>query len=75
MRKVSVRRGVAVLTFLVICLVPVAAFADATKIGMPPAAATVSQPPSNEAKIQSPPGFWDVVLLMWLEAKIGPPGG
>jgi hypothetical protein len=75
MRSVSVRRGVALLTFLAVCLIPIAGFADSGEISVPHGAAVASQASSAEAKIQPPIGFWDVVLLMWLEAKIGPPGG
>jgi hypothetical protein len=71
MRKVSVRRGVALLALIAVCLVPPAAFADEAKIGVPPA----SPAPSAQAEIQIPIGFWDAVLLVWLEAKIGPPIG
>jgi hypothetical protein len=70
MRRVG--RGVAVLTFVGICLLPVAAWADAGEIRVPPGAPQLA---SDEAKMQPPIGFWDVLLLVWLEAKIGPPGG
>ncbi|MEA2235531.1 MAG: hypothetical protein QOC81_255 [Thermoanaerobaculia bacterium] len=68
MRRVSVRRGVALLALIAVCLVPVAAFADAAKIGMPPGAPATSQPPSAEAEIRMPPGFWDAAFLVLLEA-------
>ena len=72
MRRISIRGGVAVLTFVAICFVPLAASADAGEIRVPPGA---PQSASAEAKIQPPIGFWDVLLLVLLEAKIGPPGG
>lgn len=75
MRRVSVRRGVALLVLLAVSLVPVAAFADTGQIGFPPGAPVTSQLPSAQAEIQPPIGFWDVVQLVWLEAKIGPPIG
>jgi hypothetical protein len=75
MRRVSVRRGVALVALLAVSLVPVAAFADEGEIGFPPGAPAASAPPSVEGEIRIPPGFWDVVLVAWLEAKIGPPIG
>jgi hypothetical protein len=75
MRRVSVRRGVALLALSAVCLVPPAAFADEAKIGMPPGAPAVSQPSSVQGEIRIPPGFWDAVLLVWLDVRIGPPIG
>jgi len=75
MRSISDRRGVAVFAFLVVCFIPLAAFADAAEIRVPPGAPAVSRPPSDGAEIHVPIGLWDVVLLVLLEAKIGPPGG
>lgn len=72
MRRVSVRRGAALLTLLAVLAVSPAVFADDT---FPPA------PP--EAKIGPPIGatctplsIWELVLLgIQLYAKIGPPIG
>ena len=75
MRRVSVRRGVAVLVLVAVCLVPFAAFADAGEIQFPPGAPVTSQPPSAQGEIHLPPGFWDVMFLAVLEARIGPPIG
>jgi hypothetical protein len=72
---VSVRRGVATLAVAALLLFPVAAFADAGQIGFPPGAPVPSPQPSAQAEIQPPIGFWAEVLLVWLEAKIGPPIG
>ena len=74
MRRVSVRRGVALLALVAACFVPVAAFADDARILIPPGA-PISQSASAEGEIHFPPGLWDVALLVWLAAKIGPPGG
>lgn len=70
MRSVSssLRRGVATLAVTALLLFPLAAFADAAEIQMPPAAPTASQLPSAAGEIHLPPGFWDAVLLVWLEA-------
>ncbi len=73
MRGFSVRIGVAVLAIIAVCLAPVVAFADAGEIRVPPGAPTASQPLSDEAEVQPPIGFWDEVLFVWSEAKIGPP--
>ena len=78
MRRVSVRRGAALLALIAVLVVSPAVFADDTfpppspeaKIGPPGGA-----PLQATAKIQPPIGFWDLVLLLWIEAKIGPPGG
>jgi hypothetical protein len=76
MRSVSssVHRGAATLALIVLLLFPVAAFADAAEIRIPPGAPT-SQSTSAGGEIHFPPGFWDAVLLVWLAAKIGPPLG
>jgi hypothetical protein len=76
MRSVSssVHRGAATLALLALLLFPVAAFADAAEIRIPPGAPTSQSAPA-EGEIHFPPGFWDVVLLVWLAAKIGPPIG
>jgi hypothetical protein len=77
MRSVSssLRRGVATLAVAALLLFPLAAFADAGEIHLPPGAPTASQLPSAGAEIQPPIGFWDALLLVWLEAGIGPPIG
>ncbi len=64
----SVVRGVT--TFAVICLLlfPLAAFADAGQIGLPPGAPVASPLPSAQAEIQIPIGFWGAAFLAWLEA-------
>ncbi len=64
------------LALLAVSVVPVAAIADAGEISVPPGARqAASQSLLEEAKIQPPIGFWDELLLVWLEAKIGPPIG
>ncbi|HEV7428693.1 MAG TPA: hypothetical protein VGQ46_20240 [Thermoanaerobaculia bacterium] len=62
------------LVFVSTCIVPLPAFADDARILIPPGAA-ISQSTSAEGEIHFPPGLWDVALLVWLAAKIGPPGG
>jgi hypothetical protein len=71
----SVRRGAATLAVITLLLFPVAASADAGEIHFPPGAPVAPQPPLAGAKIQPPVGFWDVMALVWLAAKIGPPIG
>jgi hypothetical protein len=66
MRRVSVRHGVAVLALIAVCFVPVTAFADTGEIRIPPGASL----PSDQEKIQPPIGFWDVLLLVLIEARI-----
>ncbi len=70
MRSVSssLRRGAATLAVTALLLFPVAALADEAEIRIPPGAPTVSQLPSAASEIHVPIGFWDAVLLVWLEA-------
>lgn len=68
MRRVSVRRGVAVLALLAVSLVPVAAFADETEIHVPIGAPVESPLPSAQGEIQIPIGFWGAAFLALLEA-------
>jgi len=76
MRRVSssVRRGAATFAVTALLLFPFTAFADAGEIQFPPGAPAHSST-SIAAEIQPPIAFWDVVLLVWLAAKIGPPIG
>jgi hypothetical protein len=62
----SFRRGAATLVVAAVLLFPVAAFGDEAKILIPPGAPTPSM--STTGEIHIPPGFWDAVLLVWLEA-------
>jgi hypothetical protein len=66
MRSVSssLRRGAASLAVAALLLFPVAAFADAAEIHVPPGAPT-SQQASAGGEIHFPPGFWDVMLAVW----------
>ena len=77
MRRVSssLRRGAATLAVIVLLLFPFAAFADAGEIQFPPGAPTAPQPPLAAGEIHLPPGLLDALLLVWLEARIGPPIG
>jgi hypothetical protein len=70
MRSVSssLRRGAATLAVTALLVFPVAAFADAAEIRIPPAAPVASPQPSAQGEIQVPPGFWGVAFLVWLEA-------
>jgi hypothetical protein len=65
----SLRRSAASLAITALLLFPVAAFADAAEIHVPPGAPT-SQSASVGAEISVPPGFWDAILLVWLEAIV-----
>jgi hypothetical protein len=67
MRSVSssLRRSAATLAVAALLLFPLAAFADAGEIHLPPGAPTASQLPSAGAEIVMPPGFWDVAFLVW----------
>jgi hypothetical protein len=58
-----------------VLLFPVAAFGDDAKILIPPGAPAASPAPSAQGEIGVTPGFWDVMLAVWLAAKIGPPIG
>jgi hypothetical protein len=64
----SLRRGAATLAVTALLVFPVAAFADAAEIGVPPAAPTATQLPSAQGEIHIPIGFWDAAFLVWLEA-------
>ena len=66
----SLRRGAAMLAVSAVLLFPVAASADAGEIRLPPGApaSQSSQSVSAAAEISVPPGLWDAVLLVWLEA-------
>ena len=69
----SLRRGAAMLAVSALLLFPVAASADAGEIRLPPGApasqsSQSSQSVSAAAEISVPPGLWDAVLLVWLEA-------
>lgn len=77
MRSVSsiLCRGAATLAVAALLLFPIAAFADEAEIRIPPGAPTAAQQPSTAAEIQPPISFWDALLLVWLEARIGPPIG
>ncbi len=70
MRSVSssLRRGAATLAVAALLLFPVAGFADAAEIRMPPGAPVASPAPSAQGEIQFPPGFWGMAFLVWLEA-------
>jgi hypothetical protein len=78
MRRVSVRRGAALLALIAILTVSPAVLADDTfpppspeaKIGPPGGA-----PVQATAESHTPIGFWEVAILLWLAAKIGPPIG
>jgi hypothetical protein len=78
MRRVSVRRGAALLALIAILAVSPAVFADDT---FPPPSPEAKIGPPGGAPIQAtteshpPIGFWEVALLLWLAAKIGPPIG
>ena len=74
MRRISVRNGVAALVLVATCVVPLPAFADDARILIPPGA-PISASASAEGEIHFPPGLREVLLLVWLAAKIGPPGG
>jgi hypothetical protein len=63
----SVVRGVTTFAVIALLLFPLAAFADAGQIGFPPGAPVASPPPSTQAEIGVPPGFWGVAFLVWLE--------
>ena len=65
----SLRRGAAMLAVSALLLFPVAASADAGEIRLPPGA-PASQSVSAAAEISVPPGLWDAVLLVWLEAIV-----
>ncbi len=71
----SLRRGAATLAVTALLLFPFAAFADAGEISVPPGAPVASQAPSDAGEIHFPPGLLDALLLVWLEAGIGPPIG
>jgi hypothetical protein len=75
MRYVSSRlsRGAATLAVIALLLFPFAALADAGEISVPHGAPVASQPPSAGAEIHIPPGLWDVLLAVWLAAKISLP--
>lgn len=68
MQSVFVRRGAAILVLLTILAVSPAAFADD---GSPQARI---QPPIGVAEQPEEPSLLDLFLI-WLQAKIGPPGG
>ena len=72
MRSVSssVRRGAATLAVAALLLFPLAAFADAGEIQLPPGAPVASPQPSAQGEIHVPPGFWGAAFLALFEAIV-----